>query len=70
VGQRHALAALPLAKRPDIHSTKGSVEPRAGLTIAENLALTGIYQCLSTRTSCYNYAASKNLILIARGIIK
>jgi len=30
----------------------------------------GYDSVLSTRTSCYNYAASNNLILNARGIIK
>ena len=35
VGQRQALAALPPGKRPGVHSTKGSVEPRVGVDNCE-----------------------------------
>jgi hypothetical protein len=41
-GQRHALAALPMGKRPFAHYTRGWVDSRADLDNAENVSPTGI----------------------------
>ena len=41
-GQHHAPAALPLGKRPVTQRIGGWVDPRSGLTGAENLVPMGI----------------------------